>query len=75
MANLIMPDTFEPYYAGREDEAERGATQRRQAKKQQAKKQQAKTQPERQADGEIILPGAAPAPEGVTRRDRRPVSH
>ena len=70
MANLILPDTFEPYYAGREDEAERRATQRRQAKK-----QQAKTQPERQADGEIILPEAAPAPEGVTRRDRRPTAH
>lgn len=70
MANLIMPDTFEPYYAGREDEAEHRATQRPRPKKQQAKKQ-----PERQADGEIILPEAAPAPEGVTRRDRRPVAH
>ena len=70
MANLILPDTFEPYYAGREDEDERGATQRRQAKK-----QQAKTQPERQADGEIILPGEAPAPVGQQRRDRRPVAH
>ena len=65
MANLIMPDTFDPYYSGREDEAERGTKPRPQNKKQNA----------RQADGEIILPGAAPAPEGVTRRDRRPVSH
>ncbi len=65
MANLIMPDTFDPYYSGREDEAERGNKPRPQNKKQNA----------RQADGEIILPGAAPAPEGVTRRDRRPVSH
>jgi hypothetical protein len=70
MANLILPDTFEPYYAGREDEDERRAKPRRQAKK-----QQAKTQPERQADGEIILPEAAPAPEGMTRRDRRPTAH
>ena len=70
MANLILPDTFEPYYAGREDEAERGAKPPRQSKK-----QQSKTQPERQADGEIILPEAAPAPEGVTRRDRRPTAH
>lgn len=65
MANLIMPDTFEPYYAGREDEAERRATPRRQAKK----------LLERRADGEILLPEEAPAPAGVTRRDRRPVSH
>ena len=65
MANLIMPDTFDPYYSGREDEAERSVPPRRQTKK----------HPERQADGEIILPEAAPAPEGVTRRDRRPVSH
>jgi hypothetical protein len=70
MANLILPDTFEPYYAGREDEAERRAKPPRQSKK-----QQSKTQPERQADGEIILPQAAPAPEGVTRRDRRPTAH
>ena len=65
MANLIMPDTFDPYYAGREDEAERRTAPRPQSKKQLA----------RQMDGEIILPEAAPAPEGVTRRDRRPVSH
>ena len=52
MANLIMSDTFEPYYAGREDEAERRAKPGPQTKK----------QPERQADGEIILPEAAPAP-------------
>ena len=45
--------------------AERGTKPRPQNKKQNA----------RQADGEIILPEAAPAPEGVTRRDRRPVSH
>ena len=70
MANLILPDTFEPYYAGREDEAERRSKPPRQSKK-----QQSKTQPERQADGEIILPQAAPAPEGVTRRDRRPTAH
>jgi hypothetical protein len=70
MANLILPDTFEPYYAGREDEAERRSKPPRQSKK-----QQSKTQPERQADGEIILPEAAPAPEGVTRRDRRPTAH
>jgi hypothetical protein len=65
MANLIMPDTFEPYYAGREDEAEAPAK---------ARSKEAK-QPERQADGEIILPEAAPPPEGVTRRERRPVAH
>jgi hypothetical protein len=65
MANLIMPDTFEPYYAGREDEAERRTTSRRQTKKLK----------ERRADGEIVLPEEAPVPEGVTRRDRRPVSH
>jgi hypothetical protein len=64
MANLIMPDTFEPYYAGREDKAERSTKPRRQTK-----------QPERQADGEIILPEEAPAPAGVIRRDRRPVAH
>lgn len=65
MANLIMPDTFEPYYAGREDETGRPAKPGRQIRK----------QPERQADGEIILPEKAPAPAGVTRRDRRPVAH
>ena len=65
MANLIMPDTFEPYYAGREDEAERRSTPRRQIRKQM----------ERRADGEIVLPEQAPPPAGVTRRDRRPVSH
>src|SRR5690606_36823334 len=33
MANLIMPDTFDPYYSGREDEAERGTKPRPQKKK------------------------------------------
>jgi hypothetical protein len=65
MANLIMPDTFEPYYAGREEDAERRAKPGRQTRK----------QPDRQADGEIILPEVAPAPATITRRDRRPVAH
>jgi hypothetical protein len=65
MANLIMPDTFEPYYAGREDKAERSADLRRQTKK----------QPEHSAEGEIVLPEEAPAPAGITRRIRRPVAH
>jgi len=64
MANLIMPDTFEPYYAGRDDKAERTAEPGRETK-----------QPVRQADGEIVLPEEAPAPEGITRRSRRPVAH
>ncbi|HEY6632398.1 MAG TPA: hypothetical protein VIZ90_13170 [Rhizobiaceae bacterium] len=58
MANLIMPDTFEPYYAGRDDKAE-----------------PREKQPERQADGEIVLPEGVRPPEGVTRRERRPVAH
>jgi hypothetical protein len=70
MANLILPDTFEPYYAGREDEAERRSKPPRQSKKQQSKKQ-----PQRSAEGEIVLPQEAPAPAGQQRRDRRPVAH
>jgi hypothetical protein len=65
MANLIMPDTFEPYYAGREDESERRITTRPQPKK----------RLERGADGEIVLPEEAPAPADITRRIRRPISH
>jgi hypothetical protein len=62
MANLIIQDTFEPYYAGRDDEAKDGARPR----------QPAKVKPERRAEKEIVLPWDAPAPDGVTRRDRRP---
>lgn len=64
MANLIMPDTFEPYYAGRENEAERLITTRPQPTKQQQGR-----------GGEIVLPEEAPAPAGITRRVRRPVAH
>ena len=65
MANLIMPDTFEPYYAGREDEEQRRDKLRQPAKK----------RPEPVSEREIVLPSAAPSLTGEIRRDRRPVSH
>jgi hypothetical protein len=65
MANLIIQDTFEPYYAGRDDDAKRRAKPRTSAKKQSG----------RPAESEIVLPERAPAPAGEVRRDRRVVSH
>jgi hypothetical protein len=64
MTGLIFQDTFEPYYAGREDEAERDKPRR-----------QSKMHPEPGAEGEIILPGEPPPPASEVRRDRRPVAH
>ena len=65
MANLIIQDTFEPYYAGRDDDAKRRAKPRTPQKK----------QPERSAESEIVLPEEAPAPAGEIRRDRRLIAH
>jgi hypothetical protein len=64
MASLIIQDTFDPYYAGRDKDAEARAKPRQPKKK----------QPERNAESEIVLP-EAPAPQGVTRRERRIVAH
>jgi hypothetical protein len=64
MTSLIFQDTFEPYYAGREDQTERAKPHR-----------QSKKHPERSAEGEIVLPEEPPAPASEVRRDRRPVAH
>jgi hypothetical protein len=65
MANLIIQDTFEPYYSGRDEDAETRAKSRRLPK----------NRSERAADSEIVLPEEAPAPVGDVRRQRRIVSH
>jgi hypothetical protein len=65
MANLIIQDTFEPYYAGRDDDTKRRAKPRTSPKK----------SPGRSAESEIVLPKQAPAPVGEIRRDRRVISH
>ena len=64
MANLLIQDTFEPYYAGRDDDAKRRAKPRTSPKK-----------PGRPAESEIVLPEQAPVPAGEIRRDRRVISH
>ena len=66
MANLIMHDSFEPYYAGREtDEDKRSAP--RPVKS-----------PRRKSESEIVLPRQAQPvanrPGGLPER-RRPVAH
>ncbi len=62
MADLIIQDTFEPYYAGREDESRDRAGQRTK-------------QIERRPEREIILPDILPAPPREVRRERLPVTH
>lgn len=64
-SSLIIQDTFEPYYAGREKDAEARVKPRQPSKK----------TAQRNAEGEIVLPEAAPAPSGITRRERRIVAH
>jgi len=64
MASLIIQDTFEPYYAERDDDA--GARTRPAAR---AKK------PEPMPEADIVLPDEAPAYVPTVRRDRRPVMH
>ena len=66
MASLIIQDTFEPYYAGRDDDAERRPTK---------PPAPSRKQPERRREGEIVLPGPAPAPAGKVRRERHAVAH
>ena len=68
MPNLIIQDTFEPYYADRDDDAKRRAKPR-----QAGKTKSGKSKSERGAEGKIALPKEAPGAQ--VRRDRRAVSH
>ncbi|MEQ1941441.1 hypothetical protein ABMA32_03350 [Mesorhizobium sp. VNQ89] len=64
MSNLIIHDTFEPYYAGREDES-------RETNKRSAAKQQPQAR-----DVEIVLPSPLTTPVAIIRRrDRRAIAH
>ena len=66
MASLIIQDTFEPYYVGRESDA-----------KARAKLQAAVKKPADSAgEAEIVLPSdPAPRPEARPRDSRRAVQH
>ncbi|MDQ2632641.1 MAG: hypothetical protein M3Y78_02770 [Pseudomonadota bacterium] len=63
MNNLIIQDTFDPYYAGRDEATRRPARPSAPAKK----------RPQRES--EIVLPDEAPPPAAEVRRDRLPVAH
>lgn len=63
MASLIIQDSFEPYYAGRDDSSKR------------LEKPRSSVSPKRGAEDEIILPVEAPVPVIPVRRDRRAVAH
>ena len=63
MANLIIQDTFEPYYAGRDDGAKR-----------QDERREISPRTENVHGGQIVLPTEAPTPVRV-RNDRRAVAH
>jgi hypothetical protein len=65
MASLIIQDSFEPYYAGRDSDA-----------KAREKLQAAAKKPVRSAEAEIVLP-ADPAPrvEHRPRDSRRAIHH
>ena len=65
MASLIVQDSFEPYYAGRDDDAKRPAKPR----------QSPKEKSGRRPESEIVLPEEAPLPVAEVRRDRRFVAH
>lgn len=65
MASLIIQDAFEPYYAGREEDAAARARPGRRADK----------RPERAASNEIVLPEAAPAPTRRMRSERGVIAH
>ena len=66
MANLIIQDTFDPYYAGRDSDA-----------KARAKLQAAAKKPgDSVGEAEIVLPSnPAPRPEARPRDSRRAVQH
>ena len=64
MASLIVQDSFEPYYAGRDDGAKRPAKPRQSPKEQSGR-----------PESEIVLPEEAPAPVAEVPRHRRPVAH
>lgn len=63
MANLILQDTFEPYYAGRDDRSKA------------SEKLRASVRSKHCAENEIILPEEAPVPVTPIRRERRAVAH
>ncbi len=64
MANLIIQDTFEPYYAGRDDDRKPRQNPRPHARKR-----------ERADEDEIVLPEEAPKHIATVRRDRRIIAH
>lgn len=63
MASLVLQDTFQPYYAGRDGEDDREAP---------LTPSRPRDRGSRQA---IRLPSDAPAPSVEVRRDRRAVAH
>lgn len=64
MANLIIQDTFDPYYAGRDENADARETHQLPAARQ-----------PKARDGEIILPTVPLPVATIRRRDRRAVAH
>ncbi|MEW9807184.1 hypothetical protein [Mesorhizobium marinum] len=65
MASLIIQDTFEPYYAGREKGGEAASKPRPSSASRQKRSDQ----------DEIVLPEEAPRHVATVRRDRRIVAH
>lgn len=74
MANLIIQDTFAPYYAGRDGKSEttvKSTSQTSAGEKSTAEKSRVSRQPESHAQAQIILPVAAPVPTVPLRREQR----
>lgn len=63
MASLILQDTFQPYYAGRDGGGDRVEARAPTVKRDRGSRQQ------------IRLPSDKPAPVDDVRRERRPVEH
>lgn len=65
MGSLILQDSFEPYFAGRDEEAKPRA----------ALREPGAVLRDRGSREAIILPSRPAPPAGEPRRDRRPVAH
>ena len=63
MASLVLQDTFQPYYAGRDGEDDREAPRTPSLPRDRGSRQA------------IRLPSDAPAPVSEVRRERRAVAH
>ena len=75
MASLIIQDTFEPYYVGRDGASDKTAKSTSQKSGEKSGSEKSRVSPRSNASAEIVLPVEAPVPTVPARRERRAIAH